>query len=110
MPLLFWPTATKTRAATCPVAGIRWSSECRVHKGVRDGALTVSSSTGAVIIGDEALGCSPNTINGPVNITSNTGEVCLDGNIVNGPLTVTGNTGSVWVTDDTVTGTENVQT
>jgi hypothetical protein len=74
-----------------------------------NGSLTISSSTGPVIIGDEALGCSGNTINGPVSITSNTDGVCFDNNTVNGPLTITGNTGSIWVTDDTVTGTENVQ-
>jgi hypothetical protein len=45
-----------------------------------NGSLTVSSTTGPVIIGDEALGCSANTINGPVSITNNTGGVFFEDN------------------------------
>jgi hypothetical protein len=73
-----------------------------------NGAVNVSSSTGPVIIGDEALGCSGNTINGPVSLTSNTGGVTFDDNTVNGPVTITGNSPSLAFFDNTVNGTENV--
>jgi 5'-nucleotidase len=61
------------------------------------GQLTVSGSTGLVLIGgDAATGpCASNTIVGPVQVTGNTAGVEINGNSISGPLTVTGNTGAV---------------
>jgi hypothetical protein len=64
---------------------------------------------GPVIIGDETLGCSGNTIDGPVSITSNTDGVTFDNNMVDGPLTISGNSGSLPFFNNTVTGTETVE-
>jgi putative hemolysin len=69
-----------------------------------NGSLTVSSTTGPVIIGDEAIGCAGNTINGPVSITNNTGGVTFDDNTVNGPAMITGNSPSLAFFGNTVTG------
>jgi hypothetical protein len=72
------------------------------------GSLTVSSTTGPVIIGDEGIGCSGNTINGPVSITNNTGGVTFDDNTVNGPVTITGSSPFLAFIGNTVTGTVTI--
>jgi MBG domain-containing protein len=77
------------------------------------GPVTVSKSTGLVVMGDdEGPACAGNTITGPVSLTTNSGGVEFDSNTVNGPLTITGTTGTVPPPDtgslvhagDTVTG------
>jgi hypothetical protein len=73
-----------------------------------NGSVSISSSTGPVIIGDEGIGCSRNTINGPVNITNNMGGVTVDDNTVNGPATITGNSPSLAFIGNTVTGTMTI--
>jgi hypothetical protein len=73
-----------------------------------NGSVTVNSTTGPVIIGDEGIGCSGNTINGPVSITNNTGGVTFDNNTVNGPATITGNSPFLAFVGNTVTGTLTV--
>jgi hypothetical protein len=61
------------------------------------GPVTVTGTTGLVLIGgDAATGpCVGNALTGPVTITGNTGGVEFNSNHVTGPLTITGNTGSV---------------
>ncbi|HEY0698675.1 MAG TPA: hypothetical protein VGD43_12800 [Micromonospora sp.] len=38
-------------------------------------------------VGDPANDCAPNTINGPVSLTDNTGGARIAGNTIDGPLT-----------------------
>ena len=61
------------------------------------GPVSVTGSTGLVLIGDNgddgALGCGPNTTDGPVTLTGNTAGVQLGGNTVHDSVTLTGNSG-----------------
>jgi hypothetical protein len=61
------------------------------------GPLTITGSSGLVLVGGDAAtgSCDPNTVAGPVTITGNGGGVELDGNTVVGPVRVTGNAGAV---------------
>jgi Tol biopolymer transport system component len=71
------------------------------------GPLTITGSTGPVLVGGE--GCAPNTVVGPVRVTDNTGGVEVSGNRVVGPLRVTGNSAPVHAAGNTVTGPATIQ-
>ena len=83
------------------------------------GPLTVTGSTGLVLVGGDAAtgACAANTLVGPVSVTGNTGGVEFNGNPVTGPLTITGNTGSLPAPDtgsvhavgNTVSGPSKIQ-
>ncbi|WP_199040746.1 glycosyl hydrolase 53 family protein [Glycomyces salinus] len=52
----------------------------------------VSLSEGSsVTLGDPALDCAPNRVNGPVTVTDTTGWNVIAGNEIDGPLSCTGN-------------------
>jgi hypothetical protein len=61
------------------------------------GNVTVSGTTGFVMIGDGdddgTPACADNTITGTVTISSNSGGIEVGGNTINGTLSVSGNTG-----------------
>ena len=61
------------------------------------GNVTVSGTTGFVMIGDGdddgTPACADNTITGTVTISNNTGGIELGGDTINGTLSVSGNTG-----------------
>jgi hypothetical protein len=61
------------------------------------GPLRVSGTTGLVLAGGDAAtgACAGNTINGPADLTDNTGGVEFNGNSVDGPLSISGTTGSL---------------
>ena len=71
------------------------------------GPVTISGSSGPVLVGGEA--CDPNTIVGPLRVTDNTGGVEVNGNHVIGPLRVTGNSAPVHAVGNTVTGPVTIQ-
>jgi hypothetical protein len=83
------------------------------------GTLTVTASTGLVLVGRDAAfpDCAGNTITGPTRLTANQAGVEFNGNAVTGPLTITGNTGNlpppdsgpVHVAANTVTGPKKIQ-
>ena len=70
------------------------------------GSVTVTGSTGSVLIG--GTGCAGNTISGSVSITNNTGGVGFSKNSVTGSVTITGNTGGFQYSDNSVHGTTKV--
>jgi beta-glucosidase len=84
------------------------------------GPLTITGSTGLVLVGgDAATGpCAGNTITGPVRITGNTHGVEFNANRVTGSVTITGNTGAVPPPDsgsvhesgNTIVGPRSIQT
>ncbi len=55
------------------------------------GAIKVSNSTNFVLIGDNALPCPANVIDGAVTLDSNKGGVQLGGNRIAGAVTASGN-------------------
>jgi hypothetical protein len=83
------------------------------------GSLTVTSSSGLVLVGGDAAfpGCAGSTITGPASLTRNEAGVEFNRNTVTGPLTITGNTGNlpapdsgpVHVVGNTVTGPKKIQ-
>jgi hypothetical protein len=86
------------------------AGEVRMCGSKINGALSVSYTTGLVLVGGlEGSNCAGNTIRGPASVTNNTAGIDFDYNTVDGPLTIAGNTGSIGLFGDTVTGTENIQ-
>jgi Putative Ig domain len=61
------------------------------------GPLSVSGSTGFVLVGDAGddgtPGCGPNTISGPAALANNTAGVQLGGDTIHGPVSLSGNSG-----------------
>jgi hypothetical protein len=71
------------------------------------GPLTISGSTGPVLVGGE--GCDPNTVVGPVRVIDNAAGVDVNANRVTGPFRVTGNAVPVHVSGNAVTGPAVIQ-
>jgi hypothetical protein len=59
------------------------------------GRVSITNTTGAVILGDGTAACAPNTLSGAVTITGGQGGVEFDANTLSGPLTITGNSGAL---------------
>ena len=60
--------------------------------GSTTGAISISRATGLVRIGDPASNCAPNTINGGLTASGNTGGGIISGNTITGSWTITNNT------------------
>ena len=107
------------------------ASAVRICGTTSTGPLTISGSTGPVLIGGPTANgpCAATMITGPATLTGNTagvqivgasvigplrvtnnnGGTTVTGNTVIGPLTVTGNTGTVTHTPNTVLGPSTLQ-
>jgi hypothetical protein len=55
------------------------------------GPISVTASTGAVLVGDGSPGCGASTIRGRITLTGNTGGLELGGNAISGPVRLTRN-------------------
>jgi hypothetical protein len=64
------------------------------HSETVRGAIKVSSSMNFVLVGDNALPCPANVIDGAVTLDSNKGGVQLGGNTIAGAVTANGNIAS----------------
>ncbi|HEY3241528.1 MAG TPA: hypothetical protein VGL92_18350 [Acidimicrobiia bacterium] len=64
------------------------------HSETVRGAIKVSSSMNFVLVGDNALPCQANVIDGAVTLDSNKGGVQLGGNMIAGAVTANGNIAS----------------
>ena len=86
--------ATIKTVVTNPATG---ATVVRICGSTPSGPLTVTGSTGLVLIGgDAATGpCAGNAQSGPVDLTNNRGGVEFNGNSVSGPLTISGTTGTL---------------
>ena len=104
------------------IAGLTSSgaTAVRICGSTTAGPLSISKTTGLVVVGDDEdrsslPACVGNTIKNPVTISGNVGGVEFDGNTVSGPLTIQSNAGTtpegntVDVTGNTVSGKVSVQ-
>ncbi|HEY5198296.1 MAG TPA: Ig-like domain-containing protein [Solirubrobacteraceae bacterium] len=95
-------------------------AEVRVCSTQVAGALSVTGSTGLVVVGDDegTPACAGNRISGSATLSNNTAGVEFDGDTVGGSASVLGNTGSVPPPDtgsvravgDHVSGSSHIQT
>jgi lysophospholipase L1-like esterase len=72
--------------------------------GANAGKLTVTNSTGSVVIGEGKEACSSSTFGGAATIKGNTAGVLVDGNTFGSFLKVLNNNGGTTVTNNKVAG------
>lgn len=66
------------------------------------GPVTVQGSTGYVLIGSDHLPCPGGSINGPLNVSGNTGGMQVSGYTISGPAQISNNSGSGLLPEDAV--------
>jgi hypothetical protein len=70
----------------------------RVCASSTGGAIAVTGTTGPVVIGDPAHGCTGNVVKGGLTASGNTGGGTVSGNQITGSWTITNNTPAFAVT------------
>jgi hypothetical protein len=70
------------------------------------GAVSASGGAGTVRIGGSgpSAGCTPNTIDGAVTLSANTGGLTLAGNTISGAVTATANAGAMTISANHIAG------
>lgn len=92
---------TITRGATVAISGSHISGPLRSNQAETlsvcspwiTGPVSVTASSGYVLVGDGSPACGASTIRGRVTLTGNTGGLELGGNTISGPVRLTSNSG-----------------
>jgi arabinoxylan arabinofuranohydrolase len=98
---------TGSKVAGVDAAGAAWLRLCGddVSATVAGGlAISVSASTGPVVVGDPAAGCAANRVAAGATFAGNTGGVTIAGNILARGLTVTDGRGPTVLRGNTLFG------